>query len=476
MKFNQNNTARTVNKSGHVAYTMKDKDKLVTQVLTSFFGEPKYYGNNTNEIVETATRVIYADPTFVANLARYARKEMNLRSISHFLTTLVANTVPAKHLIYDVCNDVIQRVDDITEILAAYLNIFGKPIPNGLKKALNKAMNRFNAFQFSKYNGGNKQLKLKDVLCLCHTRPINNEQSKIFKAILDDTLETAERWETELSAHGNNKETWNKLITENKIGYMAALRNLRNIINAGANIQPILDMLQNPEQVAKSKQLPFRFYSAYREIQQLPGTTNKHISTLENAIEQSIINLPLLKGKTIIGIDVSGSMKAAISQKSTVSCREIAALIGAIANKLCEESIIYTFDTAIQKYTITQKNEILETAKTLQFDGGGTDVSLPIREMIKNKITADRLIILSDNEINRGFERTCQSYVNEYRKTINPDLWIHALDLQGYGTQQFIGEKVNIIAGWNEKILEFISLAENGVETQVKRIQNYGSI
>lgn len=476
MKFNQTPTTKTVNKSGYKAYSMSDKPKLVTQVVTSFFGESKFYGDNTSELVETAKRVISADPKFVANLARYTRKEMHLRSVSHFLTALVANTVAAKPFIHEVVNDVVERVDDITEILSAYINIFGKPIPNGLKKALNKEMNSFSAFSFSKYNGGNKQVKLRDILRICHTKPGNEEQSIIFKNILNDTLETAERWETELSANGNNKETWDRLIKNNRIGYMAALKNLRNMINANADIDPILNMLKDPEQIKKSKQLPFRFFSAYREIQSIAGTTNKHIGVLEQAIEHSIVNLPKIPGKTFIGLDVSGSMTSApISEKSTIMPAEIGAIIAAIANRLCEESVIYTFDTKIRKYTVLQQNGILATAKMLQFDGGGTDTNLPIKEMLNNKIYADRLIMLSDNEINnyRGFARTGQPFTDEYRRTINPNLWIHAIDLQGYGTQQFIGFHTNIIAGWSEKIIEFIMLAENNIENQVTKIENY---
>lgn len=84
--------------------------------------------------------------------------------------------------------------------------------------------------------------------------------------------------------------------------------------------------------------------------------------------------------------------------------------------------------------------------------------------------------MISDNEINSGwsgYTQTCQSQVDRYREKINKDLWVHAIDLMGYGTQQFIGDKANIIAGWNEKVLEFIALAEEGIETQVKRIEEY---
>ena len=222
-KFNQTNINKTQNKSEHVAYSMADKDKLVTQVLTSFFGEEKYYGDTTNELIQTATAVLGGAPKFVANLARYARKEMHLRSVSHALTALIANNVNSKEFIKEVVADVVERPDDITEILACHLAMFGKPIPNGLKKALGAAVGKFSTYQISKYNGGNKAVKFKDVLKLTHAKPQTKEQEGLFNAIINDTLPTAERWETELSANGNTKESWEKLITEDKLGYMAKI-------------------------------------------------------------------------------------------------------------------------------------------------------------------------------------------------------------------------------------------------------------
>lgn len=199
-KFNQTNTMKTTNQSGYTAYKMFDKDKLVTQVLTSFWQESKYYGDNTNDLVETAKKVLDKDAKFVANLARYARKELHLRSVSHALTAIIANHLNGKPYIKAVVNDVVERADDITEILACYLSMYGKPIPNGLKKALAHSFNKFNEYQIAKYNSGNKAVKFKDVLKLTHARPTSEEQEKLFKDIMNDTLPIAERWETELSA------------------------------------------------------------------------------------------------------------------------------------------------------------------------------------------------------------------------------------------------------------------------------------
>lgn len=481
-KFNQTNTIKTTNKSGYTAYGMHDKEKLVTQVLTCLWGEEKYYGDTTNELIQTAKNLLDKDAKFVANLARYARKEMHLRSVSHGLTALIANHPNGKPYIKEVVNGVVERADDITEILACYLNMFGKPIPNGLKKALGNALGKFSAFQISKYNGGNKAVKFKDILKLTHAKPKDEKQERLFKDIINDTLPIAERWETELSAHGNNKESWEKLIAENKLGYMATLRNLRNILNANPkNISKVYDKLQNREEVLKSKQLPFRFFSAYREVED--KGTSKVLDVLENAIEYSVDNLPKLKGKTVIAIDVSGSMRSKISEKSTIACCDIARLLAVLASRICEEYIVYTFDTSLNQVTFSRRGGIIETAMRLPANGGGTDITLPLQEMIKSNIKADRLIMLSDNEINSGWDTSCfswyrgtvpcQHYAEEYRKKVNSKLWIHAIDLQGYGTQQFNGKNTNIIAGWNEKILEFINLAEEGFDTQIKRIENY---
>ena len=476
-KFNQTNTMKTTNKSGHVAYAMQDKEKLVTQVLTSFFNENKFYGDNSKEIVELAERVAKNDPKFVSNLAAYARKEFHLRSVAHVLTCIVAKVVESKPYIRITVDNVVERADDLTEILACYISMYGKPIPNGLKKALGANLKRFNEFALSKYNGGQKAVKFKDILKLTHVKPDTQAQSELFNKVLNDNLATATRWETEVSTRGNHKEVWEELIENNQLGYMAMLRNLRNIINAQpGNIQKVYDKLSNRNEVLKSKQLPFRFMSAYREVKDLRNASSKVLDTLENAIEYSTSNLPKLKGKTVIAIDVSGSMGSRISSKSDVLCCDIASLIGVLASRICEDFVVYTFDNRIATANFSSRGGIIETALRLSHCGGGTSLELPLEKMINENVKAERLIMLSDNEINSswgGYKKTCQSLADTYRERINPNLWVHAIDLQGYGTQQFIGGKTNIIAGWSEKVLEFINLAEEGIENQVKRIENY---
>lgn len=471
-KFNQEKTIKTTNKSGNVAYSMTEKSKLVTQVLTSFFNEKKFYGDNSNDILETLKRVINSDPKFVANLAVFARKEFNMRSISHVIAAHLAHEPNGKPYAKQTIKAICLRGDDATEILSCYLQFFGKPIPNSLRRALKSALESFDEYTLSKYKGSEKSVKMRDLVCLCRPTPKNDKQSKAFNDLLNGTIQPPMTWEVELSKNGNNKETWEKLIDSGKVGYMALLRNLRNILKANPyNIDLVLDKLSNSDEVKKSKQLPFRFLSAYKAVDDI--ASSKVFDAIETALETSIENLPKLSGTTVIAVDVSGSMSNDISAKSTVRCGEIGYLIGLIANKICENSYFYCFNQDCEKVNLSTKTSILDTVSHVRFFGG-TNMYSPFNKMIQNGIKADRIIIISDNECNyTGWNAPVQSIADQYRNQTGDNIWVHAIDLQGYGTQQFHGAKTNIIAGWSEKVFEFINLAEQGNSSLEKRISEY---
>ena len=470
-KFNNTATIKTTNISGHAAYSMKDKAKLITQVLTSFFNEAKFYTPDDRDMIATLKRVIKADPAFVSKLAVFARREFNMRSVSHVLTGYLAHEVEGKPYVKNTIRGICLRGDDATELMAFYLNTFGRPIPNSVRKGINAVFTGFDEYTLAKYKGDGKAVKMRDLVQLCHPAPKDAAQSDMWKRLLEDRLATPVTWETELSANGNNKETWEKLIASKKVGYMALLRNLRNIINADPdNIDQVWDYISNPNAVRKSKQLPFRFLSAYKEIMNIAGS--RAMGALEDAVVAATDNLPRLPGRTVIAIDTSGSMGGRLSAKSTVCCGEVGMMLGLIANRICDDSLVYTFDAELKKMPISPRTGILHAAVNARTPGWCTAMELPFRHMLEANIKADRIIFVSDNECN-CCTSTIQSYADKYRRMINPDLWVHAIDLMGYGTQQFAGPKTNIIGGWSEKVFNFILLAEQGEGTLEKTIEAY---
>lgn len=473
-KFNLKQSIKTVNNCGQPAYKMADKEKLVSQVLTSFFNESKFYGDNSEDMQKTIVSVIKSDPEFVSKLAIFARRVFNMRSVAHVLTAYLAHENEGKPFVRKTVRGVTVRGDDVTEIMAFYIDTFGKrPVPNSLKKGINDVLVNFDEYTLAKYKGDNKSVKMRDLICMCRPSPKTPEQSDMWKRCIEGNLKTPVTWETELSKNGNNKETWEKLIDSGKVGYMAYLRNLRNILQAEpSNLQTVLDVIQDPVRVKKSKQLPFRYLSAYKAVSDIAGS--KVFDVLENALEVSVENMPKLSGTTVIAVDVSGSMSGRISRQSDIMYYEIAVLLGLVANKICDNSIFYTFDTEIRKFDFSSKTPILETIRNIPY-GGGTNMYLPFKEMMDKKIKADRIIILSDNECNRinwYSKKTVQQMAYEYRKQTNQNLWVHAIDLVGYGTQQFHGNRTNIIAGWSEKVLDFIQLSEQGTSSLIKTIED----
>lgn len=490
-KFNTltEGTMKTVNKSHHPAYAMHDKDKLISMVLTSFFNEEKFYGDNSQDLVYTLKTVIKHYPEFVSNLAIFARREFNMRSVSHVLAGYLANIPEGKPFVKRTVKSIILRGDDATEILSFYLNTFGKPIPNSLRRAIREVFPTFDAYTLAKYKGEGHAVKMRDILCLCHPKPASEEQTKLWKELLEGTIQPAYTWETELSAKGNNKQTWTELIDSGRVGYMALLRNLRNIINADPdNIQKVFDKLSDPDAVLASKQLPFRFLSAYLQLPDSDWNSLTARSALERAADAAVENLPKIPGRTIIAIDVSGSMRMRISGRSDIRCSDIAMLLGMIANRICEKAIVYTFDTDLEQLRVIGSDHILSRVADYSPRGGGTNMYLPMREILDKRIEADRIIYLSDNECNCAFINSdrympswlfdsngmpVQQIVSEYRRVVNPDFWVHAIDLCGYGTQQFAGSKTNIVSGWSEKIFDFIPLAEEGEGALRQRIEQY---
>ena len=490
MKFNQTNVGsnKTVNHEGQVAYKMKNKEKLATMVLTSFFNEAKFYGDNSAELVQLLKDVIKEDALFVSQLAVYSRRVFNMRSISQVLTAYLAHEAEGKQYVKRTVRGICLRGDDITELMAYYIATFGKPIPNSLRKAVNTVLQGLNEYELAKYKCDKKAVSMKDLLCICHPAPLTQEQSDLWKRCIEGKLAVPYTWETELSEKGNTKEVWEHLIDSGCVGYMALLRNLRNIILSGAsNLDVVLDIIADPERVRKSKQLPFRYLSAYNVAKQLEAdaqmlrllgecthavsVSSKVFTALEKAVRVSAENLPKLKGKTVIAIDRSGSMsKGGVGGYSNVTPVQIASVLGLLTNIMCEDSLVYLFNQDIETLGVSEYTPVLETASKIQAYGG-TIMSLPITRLKETRIKANRIIYISDNECSYMRQSTMQ-YLNEYLED-NPDCWVHAIDVEGYGTQQFKGDRVNVIAGWSDKVIEFINLAELGVGNLMTAIQAY---
>ena len=282
MKFNSliKKSDTIVNHEGELAYRLSPEMELYTAVVTASLSDKFYEAGSEqmNRILELVSKV---SPEYVAKLAVYTRTEMHLRSVPLLLVVALAKAHSGDDLVARTVEHVVQRANEIMELLMCYQLLnpsegrkkLGR-LSHQIQCGLQRAFNNFDEYQFAKYNRGNLEVKLRDALFIVHPKAKDDAQQSIFNKIVEDKLSVPYTWETELSALGQKKydneqdrkdafrEKWEELISSRKVGYMALLRNLRNMLVSGVSpvlIDQVCAYLSSPQNVLKSKQLPFRF-------------------------------------------------------------------------------------------------------------------------------------------------------------------------------------------------------------------------
>lgn len=275
----------TTNHEGALAWRMTPEWELYTTVVTTMGVEDKFYENGEDRVRRIADLVRKVQPEFVAQLAIYTREAMHLRSVPLLLLVELARCHHGDSLVSRAVSKTVQRADEITELLSCYQWRTGKENLSGLshqlRKGLAESFNHFDEYQFAKYDRKNRKVSLRDALLLVHPKPKDKTQAEVFKKILNRSLDTPYTWETELSRVGQQhfesdedrdealKDAWQSLVRSGRLGYMAMLRNLRNMSDLCIDEETkarVCRRLSHADEVRKSKQLPFRFLSAYMQL------------------------------------------------------------------------------------------------------------------------------------------------------------------------------------------------------------------
>lgn len=497
-------TARTTNPEGAPAYKLPVKERFVGGLLTCFWNEPKFYGDTTPDLLTAAFELVDQDPGFVARAAAYARNVMSLRTAPTAMLGVLANSKEGKHYLKWAGQEVIKRADQITEALAFLLSMNRKLVNmRTVQGMLSDAFNRFDDYQFAKYDGRSNAVSMKDAIRMIHPKPKDEAMSALFDKIMKGELKAPETWEVKMRTakeDGRSKaDTWDDLIRSRKIGYMALLRNLRNIKESGATELPAaLTRIADPDQVAKSKQFPYRFYSAYRELQKVAGSGDI-LSAVGTALGHSAMNCPVFEGVTMTAADNSGSMDMHLSQKSIATNADLANVFQSMIVRRNPGTITSVFGAHFAVVTVDPMNNPATNADIFkgQDVGHATNGHKAVEYLIRNGVKVDRIIMLTDGVLwdtgDRDFECQIQhgshgytgqkdpalkTAMDQYRRQVNPDVWLHIVDLAGYGTTPIwidYKQKVNFIAGFGDAVFTFIPKVEAGLEPIVDEINGYGN-
>lgn len=365
--------------------------------------EDQFYEDGVSIADRIAALVAQAEPADVAALAIEARTRMKLRHAPLWLLAGLAKA--GKGADANTYAETIQRADEMGELIAMHWKDGKRPLPAAMKRGIAKAFGKFDAYRLGKYNR-KVAVSLKDVLRLVHPKPANDEQAALWKSIIDGTLASPDTWEVALSGGADKKETFERLIREGNLGYLALLRNLRNMAEAKCDPTLVRDAILARK--GAHNVLPFRFIAAARAAPQFEPA-------LDEALVSQIDGLPVLDGTTAILVDVSGSMDCPLSGKSDLTRIDAAA---ALASIIPGNVRVFTFSHQVVEVPPRRGMAGVDAIKRSQ-PHAGTYLGAAVRA-VNEQVPYDRLIVVTDEQSHdvvggpngRGYLINVASYQN----------------------------------------------------------------
>ncbi len=525
-KFNKNTKGKvnvTTNYMGSKAFKQTAKQEIIFAFLVSFI-EDSYYENKSDLLKRIGSKIIEVaktEPEFVAKLAIYARNKFNMRSIFHFGVSELSKIHKGDNLVRRLIKTGTVRVDDLTEIISN----LSKPYPNQVKKGIADALLKFDEYQLAKYRGEGKEVSLVDLFNIVHPKP-TPELANVWKRLMKGELKSVDTWESKMTKLGQEVETddelkegklevWKDLIRNKKLGYMAALRNVRNMIEVGDDelITMLCKLLTNVKMVQNSKQLPFRFLNAYKALEEMstPASISKIKFEKDNAVDKitkvkeaietalsySIMNIPLLKGKTVILSDNSGSMGGDSYNTSTTSAfsktttANIANLFATLYWMRADNTYVGLFGDRLINPKLDRTKGLFQNynviAKEAAKCGGSTEQGIyeMFQRLIDEKKEVDRIVVFSDCQLGTGKTQwyTTSSYKGGYKRgddfnalyqkyhTMFPKAKFYIVNLKSYGNI-IVDNNCLQLAGWSDKIFDVLEMFEQDKDALVHDIES----
>jgi len=501
-KYNQTKTPRkpdAVSYEGGASYKYGEKEELIS-ILVTGFGNTFYekLGERETRLQNLIVSLGKKDPEFVAKALVYARSVVGQRSATQFGAVAFASSLsgsPLGRAFFGKRNrkgnfgGIVHRLDDMLEIVACYFHFNpGKPLPNAMKRGFKDALENADTYELAKYQGKNKNVSLVDVINLVHPRP-SSEMEGTFKDLMNGNLKQFNTVEDKNTTAGQEvaaqvkageisedeakvkvsqmkEDNYIELIETGKIGYLALLRNLRNMLKDSSSPDLILAasaLLVNKEKIKGSLVFPHQIDLALEVLLSEKIDVPRYLlQALNTAYELAIPNLTELfpSGRTAIIFDTSSSMNGSYGgmikllngKQGSTSALKKASLVAATLAKGIDADVFH-FASTCEKINFNPLDSV-NTMKNLFISkegrvGHGTNFG-PIFETLKSNGGYDRVFIISDLQGN--------SYIRPQDYT---HMHVYSIDITGYGTTMFKPfNKLYQLFGYTSELYELIKKVE----------------
>ena len=508
----------TVNRQGYAAYSLSDELRLISMLNTVRIEAQTYRTENEvmTELRDLIERIGLKDPYFVAQAIVYSRcKGEGIRAINHLAAVLLAPFISGQEYakrFYGLWNKkedrggCIYRPDDMSEIKDVYSALNNSALSNSMKKGFAASIEALDAYLLTKY-----KKTVIDIANLVHPNPTkstatvkdeNGNEVNVLNALMNGINVVADTWETAQSEAGQEvakavregklskekaaevlkeakAENWSSLLTENKLGILAALRNIRAIMNnsnaKSDTVKKLCNLFSDGNKIRNGLIMPYQIDTAYEIVRNEVNSSSEQrdiLKALLNGYEAAVPNLKAaLPGKTCVLLDCSGSMhtRCMTGSRSYINATacEKAGLLAATIAKATNADIV-RFGSRAEFAQYDPNMNVFGLGNELSNSNmGGTSI-----DMAFNKINGkqyDRIILLSDNEANCG--STSRAYKN-YLRSVNVSPYVYCIDLAAYGTTPLKNDgKINYYYGYGYRMFDDISSKEFNPEMHIDKVR-----
>lgn len=487
------------NAAGGPGYTRPDEEAYLQMLMTNVLGNT-FYQSRERQIMDSLSMheaAVVGFPEFMAKAAVYARNKGYMRTQPAMAMAFLAREKSPFFPVY--FEQAVLTPSDLFDFMGFYIyltkNSFGG---RWFKRAVgNWLARKLNPFWVVKYGGvRDGKYNLRNIMIGTHPKGINAELSEyIIRGTTPESEEMAVIKEFEALKNAKNEDEACAIAKRGKLphevvstftdrypalwsaiaGHMpiqALMMSLTSLAKKGAlsdadNIAYVKSVFSSKERVEKSKLLPFQLINAYDAVLG-SGCEDWVLDALRDAVDLSVQNIPDNMSKTVVALDVSGSMRG--------NYLRIGSVIGMALARKSTGCTFYTFGSDLKKERVSERDSILTQAEAIR-TRGNTSTNLPVEAMIadyrQSGKVADTLILITDDEQNNG--RPFYDAVKEYRDIANKNLKLFLVDIGSYTSSgKSIPESKNnwTLVGWSPKVLDFMLLAIEGYGSMVEYINS----
>jgi len=485
-------SADATNSEGAPAFAFSPKHALAQYASTGCLSNT-FYSSDAEQLSKVLELARDLDAEFIAKTAIYARTKGTMKDVPALLLGILSARSPA------LLKAAFPRVADNGRMVRNFVQVLrsgvcGRKSLGTVPKRLVQTWLNTASEQPLLDAAVGADPSLRDVVRMVHPRPADPMREALFGWLLGkpyamDALPSAlqaligYRFDRSqpvpavpfrmLTPLGLSREEWAAVATQG--GWQMVRMNLNTFARHGVFEIPgmaerVAGKLRNREAIQKARVLPYQLLAAYHSTgANVPAVVKE---ALQDALEIALEAVDRLPGRVVVCPDVSGSMASPVSglrkgATSAVRCIDVAALVAAAIVRGNTDAIVLPFAEDVREISINPRDSVMtNAAKLAALGGGGTSCSAPLKWLLRDRASADLVVLVSDNQSwidarSTGPTETLRLW--EAFKVRNPQAKLVCIDLQPNATTQAL-ERPDVlnVGGFSDEVFEVLARFAEG--------------